>query len=159
MHSLFRCSNSWEIYYLGPWTSFVIEASGSQPSGETWDLYLLFLTLVTGDFLPSPSGQATNGPWMKRNWGLSFCCLDEMALLSSTRHLLTRSTPCTHARIWSCCRLSPLAKPSQAEPQLACLRFRKYRHQKLSFSDSLGRLGDNFSEPLRMTALEDGFQD
>ena len=159
MHSLFWCSNPWEIYYQGPWTSFVVEASGSQPAGETWDLCLLFLISVTGNFLPSPSGQATNGSWMRRSWGLSFCCWDETALLSSTRHLAHRSTRCPHTRSWSRCRLSPLARPSQAGPQLACLRLRKYRHQKLSFSDTLGRLGDNFSEPLRMTALEDDFQD
>ena len=155
MHSLFWCSNPWEIYYQGPWTSFVVEASGSQPAGESWDLCLLFLISVTGDFLPSPSGQAT---WMTRSWGLSFCCWDETALLSSTRHLAHRSTRCTHTRSWSRCRLSPLARPSQAGPQLPVSGLGN-TDTRNSFSDTLGRLGDNFSEPLRMTALEDDFQD
>ena len=40
-----------KCFYLPVSASFIIEASGSQPEGEMWDLYPLFLTLVT-DSLP-----------------------------------------------------------------------------------------------------------
>ena len=121
--------------YLDPWISFITETPGSQPAGETWEPDLLFLTSVRDEFLPRPAQQATAGPWMSSSWGLSFCGLN-VALLSSTGHLAGRSTGCAHARSWSCWNISPLARPSQPVSQFSFLRFRKYRLQKLSLSDT-----------------------
>ena len=52
---------------LCPWISFVIKTPRSQPVGKMRDLYLHFLTSVTGDFLLRPFTPATAGWWM--SWG------------------------------------------------------------------------------------------
>ena len=83
--------------YLDPWISFITEIPESQPAGETWEPDLLFLTSVRDDFLPRPAQQATAGLWMSSSWWLSFCGLN-VALLSSTGQLASRSTGCAHAR-------------------------------------------------------------
>ena len=132
MHTQLWCSKS---CYLDPWISFITETPGSQPTGEMWDLDLLFVTSVRDNFLPRPARQAIAGPWMSSSWGLSFCALN-MALLSSTGHLAGRSTGCAHARSWSCWNISPLVRPSQPVSQFSCLRLRKYRLQKPSLSDT-----------------------
>ena len=74
--------------YLPLWASFVIEASGSQPAEEMWDLYLLFLTSVTDDFLPRPftstHNRLVNEQWLGAEFPLLLGC---EALLLSTGFL------------------------------------------------------------------------
>ena len=64
--------------YLPLWASFVIEASGSQPADEMWDLYLLFLTSVTDDFLPRPftstHKRLVNEQWLGAEFPLLLGC-------------------------------------------------------------------------------------
>ena len=104
--------------YLDPWTSLIIEAPGSQPVCEMWDLYLLFLTSVRGDFIPRPV-QAATGPWMSRHWELSFCHLDVWLCCPPQGTWLTRSTGCAHAMSWSHQKLLPLARPDHLEKEMA----------------------------------------
>lgn len=70
--------------YLPLSASFIIEASGSQPAGEMWDLYLLFLTSVTDDFLPRPFTSTQNWMVNEQRLGAEFPLLRREALLLST---------------------------------------------------------------------------
>ena len=89
--------------YLPLWASFVIEASGSQPAEEMWDLYLLFLTSVTDDFLPRPftstHNRLVNEQWLGAEFPLLLGC---EALLLSTGCLAHRKhRVCPHQELES----------------------------------------------------------
>ena len=114
--------------YLPLWASFVIEASGSPPAGEMWDLCSSWPQSQTTSS-QGPSHQPTTGWWMSSGWGLTFpCCWNVRLFCCPQSSRLTGSTGCAHTRNWSHWRLSPLARPAlQTGPQISHLRLRKYR--------------------------------
>lgn len=89
------------VYLL--WASFVIEASGSQLAGEMWDLYLLFLTSVTDDFLPRPftstHNKTVNEQWLGAEFPLLLRC--EALLLSTGCPAHWKHRVCPHQELES----------------------------------------------------------
>ena len=89
--------------YLPLWASFVIEASGSQPAEEMWDLYLLFLTSVTDDFLPRPftstHNRLVNEQWLGAEFPLLLGC--EALLLSTGCRAHRKHRVCPHQELES----------------------------------------------------------
>ena len=89
--------------YLPLWASFVIEASGSQPAEEMWDLYLLFLTSVTDDFLPRPftstHNRLVNEQWLGAEFPLLLGC--EALLLSTGCLIHWKHRVCPHQELES----------------------------------------------------------
>lgn len=108
---------------------------------------LLFPTFVRGDFLWKPFPPSHNWATKAELPLLEKCCLcnpPTWRLGSARKHGVCPREKLGQPEAFALGQATPL----QAGPQFSCLRLRKHRLQKLSFSDTFGRPCNNFSEPL-----------